>query len=152
MAPRGLSVRQERSAVVAAGLFAYPGRSRSRCSPGGRRLRLALPPGEQRRSIHMGKSQKHVSEQKRNATELRKFAQALTQMRAPHQRELDKLRAFAAAQKELNEAVDRYVVLARESGHSWPEIGASLGISPQGAQYRFDKEVTRRLVRTEDPK
>jgi hypothetical protein len=54
---------------------------------------------------------------------------------------VERLRAAAETSQELSAEADRlldhYVRIARESGASWTEIGAVLGVSKQAAQQRF---------------
>ena len=55
--------------------------------------------------------------------------------RAPLEGVLECCRLAAAAEKALREQVR----LARQAGHSWAEIGGTLGVTKQAAWERFGK-------------
>lgn len=65
--------------------------------------------------------------------------------RAASEAPLDRLTAAISTAAELraeaDSAVDHYVASARQSGHSWTEIGDRLGVSKQAARERFSDQV-----------
>jgi hypothetical protein len=71
---------------------------------------------------------------------------SLVEARASDGRPLARVRAAVETAKELHELgdelVDRVVREARESGSSWTEIGALLGVSKQAAQQRYTALLT----------
>lgn len=52
-------------------------------------------------------------------------------------RALRALKTRAERQRQLNEEIDAYVVMARDSGASWTELGDALGITKQSTWQRF---------------
>jgi hypothetical protein len=50
---------------------------------------------------------------------------------------MQRLQAHTRLEHSLRVVLDASVILARQQGRSWSEIGEALGMTKQGAQQRF---------------
>lgn len=56
---------------------------------------------------------------------------------------LAQLEALAATDRDVDSAIDREVIRARTAGHTFAAIGTALGVTAQGAQFRYTTAVER---------
>lgn len=56
---------------------------------------------------------------------------------------LEQLEALVATGQDVDEAIDREVVRAREAGHTFAVIGGALGTSMQAAHARYNAAAQR---------
>src|SRR5829696_5095939 len=81
-------------------------------------------------------------------TSLPTVSQLVSSVTAAEDTELDRVRAAVVMADDLgalgDEVVNHFVSAARQSGCSWSQIGAQLGVSKQAAQQAFVAPTPRR--------